>query len=314
MAYSRYRRKPRRTYGKSGPKRRSSARRSRYTGKTRRYTRKPRMSRRSILNTTSEKKRDKLLPYSNSTSSSQSGSATYTINPAVLTGGSSDPALFVWCATARDNTISSTGGRGTKFDQATRTSSTCYMVGLSEHIQIQCSDGLPWEWRRVCFTAKAGATLDRTLTLGTAAGSAYATALETNSGWVRLLNQILLTDRTAFYGLFFQGVQNTDWTDPLMAKVDSERLTVKYDKTITLASGNEEGFIRKYARYHPMGKNLVYADDEAGGTQVQSSFSVQAKAGMGDYWVVDFFRPRSGSTAANQLIFSTESTLYWHEK
>ena len=100
----------------------------------------------------------------------------------------------------------------------------------------------------------------------------------------------------------------------MMAKVDSERLTVKYDKTITLASGNEDGFIRKYPRYHRMGKNLVYSDDETGGTQTQSQFSVQAKAGMGDYWVVDIFRPRAGSTPSNQLIFSTESTLYWHEK
>ena len=184
------------------------------------------------------------------------------------------------------------------------------MVGLSEKIEIQCNDGLPWQWRRVCFTAKAGATLDRTVTLGTG----FATASETSSGWVRLLNQVLLTDRTAFYGLFFQGSQNVDWTDPMMAKIDNDRLSVKYDKTITLASGNEDGFIRKYPRYHAMGKNLVYGDDESGGTVTTSSFSTQAKAGMGDYWVVDIFRPRSGSVPSNQLIFSTESTLYWHEK
>lgn len=272
------------------------------------------MSRKAILNATSEKKRDKMLPWTNSTSSSQSGSSTFSLNPAVLTGGTADPGLFLWCATARDNTINTSAGKGTKFDVSTRTASTCYMVGLAEKIQIQCSDGLPWEWRRVCFTAKGGPTLGGTVTLGNASGTSFATALETSAGWVRLLNQLLIGDRTAFYGLFFQGAQNVDWTDPLMAKIDTERLTVKYDKTITLSSGNEDGFIRKYPRYHPMGKNLIYADDEAGGTMAVSQFSTQAKAGMGDYWVVDMFRPRAGSTSSNQLIFSTESTLYWHER
>lgn len=312
MAYSRYRRKTRRTYRKSGPKRRSSARPSRYTGRTRRYIRKRPMSKRSILNVTSEKKRDKMLVYTNSTSTSQSGGTTYSTNPAIITGGTSVPACFIWCATARDNVTNlTTPTKGTKFDKATRTSSSCYMVGLKEALEIQVADGLPWQWRRICFTYKGNATLNSYLPTSS---TSFAPSLEVSSGYVRLLNQIPTANRATFEALLFQGVQGSDWGDQMTAKVDTERVSVKYDKTITIASGNEDGVIRKYNRWHSMGHNLEYDDDENGGQMSASGYSVESRRGMGDYWVVDYFRPRVGSSSSNQMLFNAESTLYWHEK
>lgn len=251
-----------------------------------------------------------MLTYTNSTGSSQSGGTTYSVAPAIITGGSSTPAMFIWCATARDNTKSSTGTVGTKYDQATRTSSSCYMVGLSETIEVQVSDGLPWQWRRVCFTFKGQGTLNGALP---AASTSFAPAVETSSGWLRMMNQVT-GDRELLYALLFQGVRASDWSDPLTAKLDNERITVKYDKTCTIASGNEEGVIRAYKRYHRMGHNLEYDDDESGGGMTSSGYSVDSKRGMGDYWVVDIFRPRVGSTSSNQMLFNAESTLYWHEK
>lgn len=269
------------------------------------------MSRKSILNISSEKKRDKLLPWSNSVAAAQSGSTTYTTNAAIITGGSADPAVFLYCPTARDNTLAAGGNKGTKFDVSTRTSSVCYMVGLSEQIQVMCVDALPWEWRRICFTSKGGSTLSSVLAPPSAS---FSPAIETSAGYTRVLNQLLTTDRPNFYGLFFSGQQNVDWVDPLLAKVDNDRVTVKYDKTIILASANEDGFIKKYSRYHRMGHNLVYDDDDIGGSTIGAAYSTRSKAGMGDYWIVDFFRPRAGSAASNQLSFGVESTLYWHER
>lgn len=311
MAYSRYRRKPRRSYRKSGPKRRSSARPSRYIGRTRRYTRKRPMSKKRILNVTSEKKRDKMLSYTNSTSASQSGSTTYTQNPAILTGGSATPRTFIWCATARDNTVNSGGRLGNKFDVATRTASSCYMVGLKEAIAIQCADGLPWQWRRICFTYKGSGTLRGYLPVS--APGNYP-AVETGNGYVRVLNQLSSTQLETLMQLVMQGSQAVDWNDHITAKTDTERISVKYDKTVTIASGNEEGVIRTYNRWHPMGHNLMYDDDEKNGTTEAISYSVESKVGMGDYWVIDIFKPRTGSTASNELLFNCESTLYWHEK
>lgn len=311
MAYSRYARKPRRSYRKSAPKRRYSARPSRYTAKTRRYTRKRPMSKKRILNITSEKKRDKMMTYTNVSAAAQTGSGTYLSTPAIITGGSATPFVAVWCATSRDNTTSSTDRIGNKFDVSTRTSSSCYMVGLKEAIEIQVSDGVPWQWRRMCFTYKGSNTLSGYIP---AATSSFYPALETSNGYTRVINGLTQAQQTTFFGLLFQGAQNADWADPLTAKLDSERLSVKYDKVCTIASGNEEGVIRRYNRWHPMRHNLMYDDDERGGQTGAGAYSVQSKIGMGDYWVIDIIKPRVGSVAANQLLFNCESSLYWHEK
>jgi len=269
------------------------------------------MSKKRILNVTSEKKRDKMLTYTNSSAASQSGSTTYTQDPAILTGGSATPRTFIWCATARDNTVNSGGRLGNKFDVATRTASSCYMVGLKEAISIQCGDGLPWQWRRICFTYKGQGNLRGYLPVS---APGFYPAVETGNGYVRVLNQLNPSQLESLMQLVMQGASAVDWNDHMTAKLDTERISVKYDKTITIASGNDEGVIRKYNRWHSMGHNLMYDDDEKNGSTEAISYSVESKVGMGDYWVIDIFKPRVGSTASNQLLFNCESTLYWHEK
>lgn len=254
-----------------------------------------------------------MLSWSNSTSSAQTGSTTYSTAPAIINGGLNENtcAFFLWCATARDANTTSGGTRGTKLDQATRSSTTPYMVGLSEKIEIQCSNGMPWQWRRICFTVKGQVGIPANTT-------SFANAVQTSNGWVRVMNQLGgAPGGGAMYDIMFRlfkGQVNSDWVDPMTAQVDTGRVTLKYDKTVTLSSGNDEGFIRKYKRYHPMNKTLVYDDDELGGGTFQGNYSTTAKAGMGDYYVVDMFRARTGSDATDQLSVRPESTLYWHEK
>lgn len=176
MAYSRYRRKPRRGYRKSARKPRS-ARPSRYTGRTRRYTRKRPMSKKSILNITSEKKRDTMLSWTNTGSSGESitqrQDATY-INGSV--GG-----IYFWSPTARDLYVGPT--LVAKANESARTSTTCYMRGLSEHLRIQSSSGCPWFHRRICFTAKGSEPYRREYTGDTGAAQVF---LENSNGLVRL--------------------------------------------------------------------------------------------------------------------------------
>lgn len=271
------------------------------------------MTKRKILNITALKKRDTMMTWTNSSASAQSGGTSYSSAvPAVVTGGQTvnGAATFLWCATARDATTSTTNVPGSRFTQATRTSSTPYMVGLKEAIEIQVATGMPWQWRRICFTFKGP--------LGLTYDSGTAVALETTSGWMRILNQIAGDQSNGQqYILFeklFKGQYNIDWNDVMTAKVDNTRVTLKYDSTCTLASGNEDGFIRRYNRWHSMYKTLVYDDDESGGTVQMRGFSTEGKAGMGDYYVVDLFRARTGATTSDQLSFRPESTLYWHEK
>ena len=262
---------------------------------------------------TSIKKRDTMLTYTNSVAGAQTGGTTYGSDvPAIVTGGQgvNGAATFLWCATARDNTTSNSNGRGTLFDMATRTTTSPYMVGLKESIEIQVSTGMPWQWRRICFTVKGS--------LGLTQSSSFGLSSETSAGYVRVLNQVPGDQGTGQgYILFerlFKGQNTVDWNDVMTAKVDQTRVTLKYDKTTSLASGNEDGFIRKYNRWHDMHKTLVYNDDELGGATNAQSFSTAGKAGMGDYYVMDLFRARTGSTTSDQLSFRPESTLYWHER
>lgn len=272
--------------------------------KTRRYRRTPirrKMPQKRILNLTSTKKRDTMLGFTNSTSTNQSGSTTYLAQPAVVIGTNLN-AVFVWCATAR--AASDGTAPGVPIEQATRTASTCFMRGLKERIEIQCSDGLPWQWRRICFTTKS-----QFLSVSTS----FNVRQLTSNGYVRVMNQ-LGDPLTSLYPLLFRGQRTSDWNDPMIAPVDTTRVTLKYDKVISIASGNEDGCIRAYSRWHPMNKNLVYDDDEVGASENSNDFSVTSKAGMGDYYVVDIFRPRIGGAVNNQLSINPSSTLYWHEK
>lgn len=257
---------------------------------------------------TSRKKRDTMLTITNITAASQQAGTTYFPQPAVITGGTNASPPIIWCATARSDDTGG-GALGTVFDQATRTATECYMKGLAENIEIQVSDGVPWQWRRICFTYKGINNVAPDIT----GFSLFRKS--TTANFVRAMNMVPNnTYKDTLEGILFRGNANQDWNDPITAPIDTSFITVKYDKVRHIASGNEDGCIRQYKLWHPMNKTLVYADDEIGGKMVQSFYSVQSKRGMGDYLVVDYFRPRIGSTSSNQLSFNSTATLYWHEK
>lgn len=280
-----------------------------------RYKRKSRLSRktkRAVLDVTTVKKRDNMLSYTNEAGAT---GTNYNLSPALLTtaGDAStnvNPWTFLWMPTARDLTTGS-GALNNRTDETARTSTYPYMVGLKESIEIQTSDGLPWQWRRICFAAKLGNFIATTATF-------TAFYESTNDGYRRVVNR-LAGDRSGgqtytLYEILFAGQNQSDWFDPMVAKTDRNRLDIMYDKTITIAAGNEQGMIRKYTRYHPMGKTLVYADDENGTFPQNSFFSVTSKQGMGDYYVVDIIRPRYNPGVGHNLVFNPQATLYWHEK
>lgn len=313
MAYKSYaKRRPTRRSSKS--KRRSGPRRS--YAKKRSTFRSKKMSNKKILNVTSQKKRDTMLCWTNTGSSTQIGSSGYANAPATITGGvaATNAACYLWCATQRDNTQGYGGGVGTKINTSTRTSSSPYMVGLSERIEIQCNTGMPWQWRRICFTMRGPSLVPPS----TASGAVFSASTETSNGWTRTMNQVPgnpgQNPQYTLMAILFKGQNTSDWIDPMTAPVDNSRLTIKYDKIITLASGNEDGFIRTYKRWHPMRKTLYYDDDQVGGAEAVSSLSQLGKAGMGDYYIVDLFRARQGSATTDQLTVQPTSTLYWHEK
>lgn len=234
--------------------------------------------------------------------------ATYTPAEAVMAGSYVEGYQFLWCATARTSTkAQGLPSTPSPQDESTRTATTCFMRGLKERVEISTNDGLPWQWRRIVFTMKG------LWPLITAADN-FAMNTLTSNGYRRVINEIYGNNKLILNTYLFTGVRDTDWNDEISAPIDTRRVTVLYDRVMKIASGNESGVMRTYNMWHPFNKNLVYDDDEDGGGENSSPYSVSSKAGMGDVYVMDFFRPRTGSSATSRLAFGPNATLYWHEK
>lgn len=114
--------------------------------------------------------------------------------------------------------------------------------------------------------------------------------------------------------IIFKGAKGVDWNDIIVAPVDTRRITLKYDKTRILRSSNANGTVREAKMWHPMNSNLVYDDDESGDLEASSYSSVESKAGMGDYYVLDLISAGTGGGTSDALLIQGNSTLYWHEK
>lgn len=248
--------------------------------------------------------------YSTNGSSPLTGLGGYTANGS---GGGAQPYTgLLWLCTARDNTLSSGGTKGTVNDDSARTATACYMRGLKETIEIQTSTGAPWQWRRICFTFR-----DPSILLS---GNALSPFLETSAGFTRLMTNFTATDAAsvsthgAITRLIFKGQQNVDWTDVRTAPLDNTRIDVKCDKTTIISSGNQTGRVKKYNMWHAMNKTLVYDDDENGMTENSAFYSVGDKRGMGDYYVIDLFQSGLGTGTGDSLNFNPTATLYWHER
>lgn len=221
----------------------------------------------------------------------------------------------IWICTAQDLTDQA-GVIGRIGETAVRTATSTYMKGLSEKIRIQSSSGLPWFWRRICFTAK-GSDLSAFSPADTPI-STNTRFLDTTSGIQRLFfNESLNNQPNTINNhdaIIFKGAKGVDWTDYMIAPIDTSRVSLKYDKTRTFQSGNTLGVLKEFKMWHPMNHNMSYADDESGDAEVTSYYSVTSKVGMGDYYVMDIIQSGLGATTSDLLNITSSSTLYWHEK
>lgn len=266
------------------------------------------MSKRRVLNVSSRKKRNGMLSWSNT--SGTGASQPVQSGPAYVNGNGT--GFFLWNATANDLN-SGNGAYNTISQESQRTSTTCYMRGLSEHIRIQTSSGLPWFWRRICFGFRGS--------FPAASDSSTQTPRnyqDTTNGIVRLWFNTDVNNtpnlRNQIDGVIFKGAKGVDWNDFIVAPVDTRRVDLKYDKTVCIRSGNANGTIKESKLWHPMNRNLVYDDDESGDQEATSYLSVESKAGMGDYYVLDLLQAGGGGSTTDQILIQANSTLYWHEK
>lgn len=281
------------------------------------------MSRKRVLNISSRKKRNTMMQYANTSAATNSGAGeSVALGPGPLQVRGDKEYIGVWTPTGMD--LYAGGTNNQVYEESLRTATACYMRGLSESLRIETSSGLPWYWRRIVFKARSDiwttfSPNESSTTPPTQTNSGNPTILEANpNGFERLyFNQYVnnapqtISD---WYKAIFKGTQNRDWSDTLTAPLDNNIVDVASDKIMTIRSGNASGTVKAVKRWYPMNKNLYYADDESGTVKTSVYYSVRDKRGMGDYHIMDIFKPGTGGGTGDVLRLTSTATLYWHER
>lgn len=249
------------------------------------------------------------------TTASGAGNASVIAGPTYVTGTGS--GVYLYCPTARLPALK-TGPAGSVINQATRTSTTCFMRGFKESLKIQTSSSIPWFHRRICFAVKdnnfRGYLSTDSPTLVGVMNYSQNSARGYTRTWINQLQNNASNTVTNWYSVLFRGSEGLDWDNISTAPLDNRRVDVKYDKLTVIKSNNERGTIVSRKYWHAMNKNIVYDDDEIADVTAGSNWSVDDKRGMGDYHILDLFIAGTGAGATDLLKIDSTSTLYWHEK
>lgn len=200
---------------------------------------------------------------------------------------------------------------------AARTSSRTWVKGISETYSIIPSDASCWWWRRIVIHYKGDWNNTPPIIFQN-----IGAQTSTGGTTYRYFTDLTGDASGAFTNLFdsvndilFRGVKTTDWSDPMLAKVDTARVSLISDVTRMISSQNDSPRPRNVKTYVPVNKTIQY-DDEENGTSVTPSFmAVENKIGIGNIYVFDLFNCRAPiSVASTQLQVSSSMTYYWHEK
>jgi len=252
------------------------------------------MSKRRIINITSRKKQDNMIP----TRAAYDG--TNAANGGATFSGASRQTIIFTPSTRDKQSADPTAS-------STRETDRIFVRGFKENITLTSNSPASWRWRRVVFAAKG-------LINQFAPGVTSASGAQ---GYVRLIPDFgtvaATTPRNLLESYLFRGAAGTDWQTVFTAKIDTQRVTLLSDKSRTLNSGNSNGRFFKHRQWYPINKTLLYNNDENGEIENGTDYSVLSKPGIGDIFIVDFFECASGN-AADQLYFEPECTFYWHEK
>lgn len=209
-----------------------------------------------------------------------------------------------------------------------RQSETILFRGITEVISITAPHTTIWH-RRICFWHHAQLS--------------QAVPLQSSGATTTFFRRWDPLDPTTGDGLFlfrllFQGTQNIDWTSPLNAAVDKNRISLFSDKlrlwrSTTSGSTAEDQIVpilsaRKYYRHFPM-RMITYNDEESGAFDVQppdegadsqgSPWASNRGGSPGNFYIVDFFSVNGDISddvlpETQDFPLRCDSTIYWSEK
>lgn len=254
------------------------------------------MSRRRILNVTSIKKHDNMRQWLRSSTGSLSPGVISIINGAV----------YIYCPTARSLIGNAVGGESDRQRQLT------FARGYKEVTDITVIGGASWRWRRIAVSFKGPGLLYDTTNTSASVNTAFYD--DSDNGMTRVYTEAASSSQAVNWRtVLFDGDEGRDWSNPFVAKVDTSRVTLHYDRMVTINPGTTVGTTRSFRTWIPLNKNLLYDDDERGPGTNSSYVSVQSKIGMGDLYIFDYFNRDTGDNTGSLQLLS-EATYYWHEK
>lgn len=201
---------------------------------------------------------------------------------------------------------------------AFRTDTRPFIKGISEKYQLVPNDAAVWEHRRIVFASKAlfVAAVLPNIGAQTAANDVNSRRQFRDMSGVTTGNYTTL--QTQLYDVVFEGVDTTDWRNPMLAKVDRARVDLIQDIRYQIFSGNAVARTKYKNYWTSINKTIQYDDEENGLSISPAATSVSDKRGMGNIYVLDLFycvNPVDPLNPGNSVLaVSSQQTMYWHEK
>lgn len=259
------------------------------------------MTRRRVLNITSRKKCDNMIP--------RVVKSDGTTTVGAFTSQEQMMCLFVPNARATRTSVT---------NPAVRNKSETFAVGYKETVQISVDGGGTFMWRRIVFMLK---------------GSDLRVAMDSDDTG-NLINQLMWQNMeggcnrvigpldAAFNApaeltsYVFKGQEDVDWVNRFTAPVDHNRVTVKSDKVRVMRPANETGSSRTYKLWYPIRRTIVYEDDMESDVVGDKPFSTAGLRGVGDMYILDIMGMQTGGGSAplSTYQFDPEGSYYWHER
>ena len=260
------------------------------------------MSRRSVLNVTSEKKKNRMFPLTVDVHGGASPTGAISLSP----------SRSAWVSCFQASSLSKSSDTSTV--EGDRTEDTVFHVGYREDIEFRLTGLSTWQWRRVVFRMK-GDTIQKMYDEGMSGDAANGAQLawrgtkEDESyarGYKRVLGRISGSTADSLAGLIFEGKVNVDWRSVFEAPLNRRAIDVVHEETKMMTSRNPAGECFTLKRYYSGGKNMYYSPD--------GSFVEDSKPGLGDLYVADFLRCVIASQGTDTFTMVPIGTLYWHER
>lgn len=201
---------------------------------------------------------------------------------------------------------------------AVRNASDIFAVGYKERVLLTINGGGTLMWRRVVFYLK-GEDLRQAMDSSEAGNIPQQLYNQTTEGGCRRVIGPLegtTNAREELQAYMFRGQMDLDWNNELTAPLDTRRITVKSDRTMTIRPGNDTGASRLYKFWYPIRRTISYEDDLESDVVGDRPFSTAGLRGIGDMYIMDAMSFVTDQTEApySSYTFSPEGSFYWHER